>query len=104
MEPGEKKVHKGVFLLPNALTTGAMFAGFAPASNPRLAAVVVVDEPQGEEYYGGQVAAPLFSKIMAEALRLLDMLARVRHTMPPLTSRLRALIRAEFEKSSAAAL
>jgi cell division protein FtsI (penicillin-binding protein 3) len=49
-----------------------MFAGFAPASNPRLAAVVVVDEPKGDEYYGGQVAAPLFSKIMAGALRLLD--------------------------------
>ncbi|WP_422126695.1 peptidoglycan D,D-transpeptidase FtsI family protein [Thioalkalivibrio sulfidiphilus] len=50
----------------------AMFAGFAPASHPRLVMVVVIDEPAGEEYYGGQVAAPVFSKIMQGALRLLD--------------------------------
>lgn len=50
----------------------ALFAGFAPASNPRLAAVVVVDEPRGEEYYGGQVAAPLFARVMGGALRLFD--------------------------------
>lgn len=50
----------------------ALFAGFAPASNPRLAAVVVIDEPQGEAYYGGQVAAPLFARVMAGSLRLLD--------------------------------
>ena len=48
----------------------AYFAGFAPASDPRLAAVVVVDEPRGEEYYGGQVAAPVFGRVMAAALRL----------------------------------
>ncbi|WP_127477881.1 peptidoglycan D,D-transpeptidase FtsI family protein [Sulfurivermis fontis] len=50
----------------------ALFAGFAPASAPRLAMVVVIDEPQGEEYYGGQVAAPVFSRVMGGALRLLD--------------------------------
>jgi len=50
----------------------ALFAGFAPASKPRLAAVVVIDEPQGDEYYGGQVAAPLFARVMGGALRLLD--------------------------------
>ncbi|MEF8833617.1 MAG: penicillin-binding transpeptidase domain-containing protein, partial [Halofilum sp. (in: g-proteobacteria)] len=50
----------------------ALFAGFAPASDPRLAAVVVLDEPQGEDYYGGQVAAPVFGRVMAGALRLLD--------------------------------
>ncbi|ACL71855.1 Peptidoglycan glycosyltransferase [Thioalkalivibrio sulfidiphilus HL-EbGr7] len=50
----------------------AMFAGFAPASQPRLVMVVVIDEPAGEQYYGGQVAAPVFSKIMQGALRLLD--------------------------------
>jgi cell division protein FtsI (penicillin-binding protein 3) len=37
---------------------------------PRLVAVVVVDEPGGTEYYGGQVAAPIFSEVMAGALRL----------------------------------
>jgi cell division protein FtsI (penicillin-binding protein 3) len=50
----------------------ALFAGIAPASNPRLAMVVMVDEPRGEKYYGGAVAAPVFGKVMAGALRLLD--------------------------------
>jgi len=52
----------------------ALFTGFAPVSNPRLAAVVVINEPQGKKYYGGQVAAPLFSKVMSGALRLLNVL------------------------------
>jgi cell division protein FtsI (penicillin-binding protein 3) len=47
----------------------ASFAGFAPAESPRFAAIVVLDEP-GTSYYGGQVAAPLFSRIMQSALRL----------------------------------
>ena len=49
----------------------SIFAGLAPASDPRLAAVVVIDEPSGELYYGSDVAAPVFSDIMAESLRLL---------------------------------
>ena len=50
----------------------SLFAGIVPADNPRLAMVVVIDEPQGEHYYGGQVAAPVFSRVMTGALRLLD--------------------------------
>jgi len=50
----------------------ALFAGLAPASDPRLAMVVMIDEPRGEEYYGGVVAAPVFSRVMAGALRMLD--------------------------------
>lgn len=50
----------------------ASFAGFAPASNPQLVMIITVDEPQGSVYYGGQVAAPVFSKVMAGALRLLN--------------------------------
>jgi cell division protein FtsI (penicillin-binding protein 3) len=50
----------------------SLFAGMAPASNPRLIAVVIIDEPQGDDYYGGLVAAPVFSNVMAGALRLLD--------------------------------
>ncbi len=50
----------------------ALFAGLAPISRPRLVMVVMIDEPAGGEYYGGQVAAPVFGKIMAGALRLLD--------------------------------
>ncbi len=49
----------------------SIFAGLAPASKPRLAAVVVIDEPGGELYYGSDVAAPVFATVMAESLRLL---------------------------------
>lgn len=49
----------------------AVFAGFAPASAPRLVAVVVIDEPQGSRYYGGDVAAPVFANIVTGALRVL---------------------------------
>jgi cell division protein FtsI (penicillin-binding protein 3) len=46
----------------------ASFAGFVPAQDPRLAAVIVLDEPT--PIYGGQVAAPVFARIMQYALRL----------------------------------
>lgn len=49
----------------------AVFAGFAPASAPRLAVVVVIDEPQGAGYHGGDAAAPAFSRIVSGSLRLL---------------------------------
>jgi len=49
----------------------AVFGGVVPAAAPRLAAVVVIDEPSGTKYYGGEVAAPVFSAVMAGALRLL---------------------------------
>ncbi len=48
----------------------ALFAGFAPLSQPEVAVVVVVDEPTIGGFYGGVVAAPVFSNIMASALRL----------------------------------
>jgi cell division protein FtsI (penicillin-binding protein 3) len=49
----------------------SIFAGLAPASEPRLAAIVVIDEPHGEYYYGSDVAAPVFAEVMTESLRLL---------------------------------
>jgi cell division protein FtsI (penicillin-binding protein 3) len=49
----------------------AVFAGLAPASNPRLAITVVVDDPRGGVYFGGQVAAPVFSSVAAGSLRIL---------------------------------
>jgi len=49
----------------------AVFGGVVPASQPRLAAVVVIDEPSNGKYHGGDVAAPVFSAVMAGALRLL---------------------------------
>jgi len=50
----------------------SVFAGVAPASNPRLAAVVVVDEPSAGKHRGGDVAAPVFSAVVGGALRLLS--------------------------------
>lgn len=49
----------------------ALFAGVAPISDPRLAMIVVVENPQGR-YYGGLVAAPVFARMMQESLRLLN--------------------------------
>ena len=49
------------------------FVGMAPASNPRLIMAIMIDEPNtaGDQYYGGVVAAPVFSAVMADALRML---------------------------------
>ena len=52
-------------------THNAFFVGIAPISNPRIVTVVVVNEPQGQKYYGGQVAAPIFSLIVSGALRIM---------------------------------
>ncbi|HFE39131.1 MAG TPA: penicillin-binding protein 2, partial [Gammaproteobacteria bacterium] len=49
----------------------SVFAGIVPVSQPRLVGVVLFDEPSNKEYYGGKVAAPVFSVVMSEALRLL---------------------------------
>ena len=64
-----KKSHDGGYTDRSYL---AVYAGFAPVGNPRLAMVVMIDEPQGDAYYGGQVAAPVFGKVMSDALRLLN--------------------------------
>lgn len=48
------------------------FAGFAPATNPRLAMVVLIDEPGAGDYYGGLVAGPVFSRVMGASLRILN--------------------------------
>jgi cell division protein FtsI (penicillin-binding protein 3) len=50
----------------------SLFVGLAPASDPKIVVVVVINEPKGEEHYGGQVAAPVFSKIAAGAMRILN--------------------------------
>jgi len=51
---------------------GAAFAGIVPATHPRLAAAVVIDNPKKGSYYGGLVSGPVFAKVMEGALRLLD--------------------------------
>ena len=50
----------------------AVFAGVAPVRNPRLAIVVMIDDPQGDVYYGGDVSAPVFAEIMESTLRTLN--------------------------------
>jgi cell division protein FtsI (penicillin-binding protein 3) len=63
----------------------AVFGGVVPASNPRLAAVVVIDEPTGGAYYGGEVAAPVYSAVMSGALRLLAVAPDDLQRMPATT-------------------
>jgi cell division protein FtsI (penicillin-binding protein 3) len=50
----------------------SVFAGFSPVDNPRLVTIVVIDEPQNGTYFGGLVAAPVFSEVTGNALRLLQ--------------------------------
>ena len=50
----------------------SVFGGVVPASDPKLAVVVMVDEPEGPFYYGGDVAAPVFSTVSSGALRLMS--------------------------------
>lgn len=64
-----RKIGRQGYALQNYVST---FVGIAPLSAPKLVLVVVVDDPQGQEYYGGLVAAPVFSQIMGGALRLLN--------------------------------
>ncbi|MBT8129172.1 MAG: penicillin-binding protein 2 [Gammaproteobacteria bacterium] len=50
----------------------SIFTGMVPAEDPKLVMVVMIDEPRNGEYFGGEVSAPVFSKVMAGAMRLLD--------------------------------
>ncbi len=65
----------------------AVFGGVAPASNPRLAAVVVIDDPRQGRYYGGEISAPVFSAVVGGALRLMGVApdARLEDSADPLT-------------------
>ncbi|HET9843807.1 MAG TPA: penicillin-binding protein 2 [Gammaproteobacteria bacterium] len=61
----------------------ALFAGFAPAQDPKLVMVVIIDEPSAGRYYGGEVAAPVFARVMQGALRLSN-IAPFRSDVPEL--------------------
>lgn len=50
----------------------AVVAGVAPVSKPKVAMVVIVNEPQGDQYYGGSVAGPIFSDVMKSTLQILN--------------------------------
>ncbi len=56
-----------------------IFGGVAPVSNPRLAAVVVIDEPSAGKHHGGEVAAPVFSAVLGGALRLMGVAPDTAH-------------------------
>ncbi len=62
-----RKIENGVYVQRYV----ASFIGFAPASAPRVIVAVMIDEPSNGAYYGGAVAAPVFSQITAGALRML---------------------------------
>ncbi len=63
LDPNTHRYAKDVYL--------ASFMGLAPIDDPRLAIVVMIDEPRGEHHYGGKVAGPVFGRIAAESLRYL---------------------------------
>lgn len=50
----------------------ASFVGFAPANDPKIAVLVVIDEPGGNSYYGGQIASPVVKSIISDTMRYLD--------------------------------
>jgi cell division protein FtsI (penicillin-binding protein 3) len=51
----------------------SVFIGMVPAENPRLVGLVMIDEPRNKQYYGGQVAGPVFSRVMQSAMRQLQL-------------------------------
>jgi len=65
----------------------AVFAGMAPAKDPRLIITIMIDEPSAGQYYGGLVSAPVFSKVMTGALRILDIAPDQEGTMPILITK-----------------
>ena len=64
----------------------SIFAGIAPIDDPRLVAVVFIEEPTGEFYYGGDVAAPVFSEIISQSLQLLSIPPKGFITKPDLVA------------------
>ncbi len=63
-----------------------LFAGIAPIENPEVVVVVVINEPAGDLYHGGEVAAPVFSRVMQGALQVLNIAPSV---LPITTSQVR---------------
>jgi cell division protein FtsI/penicillin-binding protein 2 len=61
-DAAERTYGKGLYV--------SSFAGFAPAETPSLVGVVVIDEPRGKHYYGGDVAAPVFKRVIVDLLGL----------------------------------
>jgi cell division protein FtsI (penicillin-binding protein 3) len=60
----------------------SLFAGLVPVTNPRLVAVVMIDEPAGGVHFGGDVAAPVFAEVLTGAVRLMDIAPDDRDALP----------------------
>jgi len=63
------------------------FAGLAPIDDPRIAVVVIIDEPQGKDYFGGKIAGPVFATIVGETLRYLGVPGSIPPNDPSLTKK-----------------
>jgi cell division protein FtsI (penicillin-binding protein 3) len=63
LDPATKRYAEKLYL--------SSFAGLAPIDDPRIAVVVVIDEPRGKEYFGGKVAGPVFATVVSETLKYL---------------------------------
>jgi cell division protein FtsI (penicillin-binding protein 3) len=63
-----QKVENGAYAQGRYISS---FIGMAPASNPRLIVAVMIDEPSAGQYFGGAVAAPVFSSVMSDTLRMM---------------------------------
>ncbi len=55
------------------------FIGLAPIDDPKIAVVVLIDEPHGEHHYGSQVAGPVFARIVSESLRYMGVPGAPQH-------------------------
>lgn len=64
----------------------ALFLGYAPADNPILSMIVVIDDPKGL-YYGGQIAAPIFKEIAYQILRYLQIPPKMEDLQPLITAK-----------------
>ena len=65
-----KQVGKGYGTDKNRKYRG-WFVGMAPIENPRIIVAVMIDEPSAGKYFGGQVAAPVFSEVVQQTLRMM---------------------------------
>ncbi|PID42952.1 MAG: cell division protein [Proteobacteria bacterium] len=76
----------------------SLFAGIAPADTPEIVMSIVIDGPQGDEYYGGEVAAPVFSRIANSAMRLLNVSPASVTDADKIEEKLEALLSSEKTK------
>jgi cell division protein FtsI (penicillin-binding protein 3) len=67
---GTARKHEGRGYVSNRYR--AWFVGFAPVSDPRIVVAVMVDEPSKGVYYGGEIAAPVFSQVVQQTLRMMN--------------------------------